>query len=313
VMMMAHSDIGFHSTGTIGTIGAAAAAARMLSLDVEATQHALGIAASRAAGLRVNVGTMTKPLHAGAAAMSGVQAARLAAIGWESHPQTLESPLGFCSAFLGLRGDREVDRAAEIGQRWSLLQPNGLAIKAYPSCGATHPAIDAALAVRAELDGAAIENVRVGVSAQAPRLLVYDRPRSGNEARFSAQYTVAAALLRGRVGLDDFTDAAVADPEVARLMERVDMVVDDRHLDSTQYPASVLVRTISGRLAERTVELARGKNANPLSEAELKAKFVGCAGAGSGELWHAIRHAEPDRPLAELMAATEDFVAAGGR
>lgn len=313
VMMMAHSDTGFHSTGTIGTIGAAAAAVRMLNLDIDATQRALGIAASRAAGLRVNVGTMTKPLHAGAAAMSGVQAARLAARGWESHPHTLESPLGFCSAFLGPEGDRNVDCAAAIGQRWSLLEPNGLAIKAYPSCGATHPAIDAAVAVRAALDGEAIEEVRVGVSAQAPRLLVYDRPRTGNEGRFSAQYTVAAALQRGRVGLDDFTDAAVADPEVATLMDRVDVVVDDRHRDGTQYPASVRVRTVSGRLVERTVELARGKNANPLSEAELEAKFVSCAGAGSGQLWQAIRHAELDRPLADLMAATERFGPAGGR
>jgi 2-methylcitrate dehydratase PrpD len=254
---------------------------------------------------------MTKPLHAGAAATGGVQAARLAALGWESHPQTLESPLGFCSAFLG--GDPEVDFATGIGQRWSLLEPHGLAIKAYPSCGATHPAIDAALAVRAELDGESIENVRVGVSSQASRLLVYDHPLTGSEGRFSAQYTVAVALLRGRVGLDDFTDAALADREVATLMERVDVVVDDRHRDGTQYPASVLVRTATGRVLERTVELARGKNANPLTEAELKAKFVTCAGAGSGQLWQAIRHAELDRPLTDLMAATGEFGEAGGR
>lgn len=306
-MMMSHAETGFHSTGTIGTIGAAAAAARMIGLDVDATHRALGIAASRAAGLRVNVGTMSKPLHAGAAAMGGVQAARLAARGWDAHPHALESPLGFCSAFLGLEGDREVDCAAEIGQRWSLLEPYGLAIKAYPSCGATHTAIDAALAVRRELDGEAIDHVRVGVSARAPELLVYDRPRTGNEGRFSAQYTVAVGLTRGRVGLEDFTDAAVTDPAIAALMRRIEMVVDDRHRDGTQYPASVQVRTAGGQVLERTVELARGKNANPLSEAELQAKFVDCAGAGGDTLWHAIRHAEPDRPLSELMALTGEY------
>lgn len=303
-MMMRHSDIGFHSTGTIGTIGSAAATARMLGLDIAATQRALGIAASRAAGLRVNVGTMTKPLHAGAAAMSGVQAARLAALGWEAHPQTLESPIGFYSAFLGGDGNQKVAHPADIGRRWSLLEPHGLAIKPYPSCGATHTAIDAALAVRADLDGDSIEEVRVGVSARAVGLLVYDRPRTGNEGRFSASYTVAAALHRGRVGLDDFTDGAVTDRAVTALMERVQVSIDDRHRHNTQYPASVLVRTVSGRVVEHTVELARGKNANPLDEAELRAKFIGCAGATSGRLWEAIRHAEPDRPLADLMAAT---------
>jgi 2-methylcitrate dehydratase PrpD len=169
------------------------------------------------------------------------------------------------------------------------------------------------LAVRADLDGETIAQVRVGVSARAVGLLVYDRPRTGNEGRFSAPYTVAVALHRGRVGLGDFDDAAVADPAVTALMERVGVYVDDRHRDKSQYPASISVRTVSGRVVERTVELARGKNANPLSEAELKAKFISCAGADSGRLWQAIRHAEPDRALADLMAATVEFGPAGGR
>lgn len=312
-MMMTHSDIGFHSTGTIGTIGAAAAAARMLGLDIGATQRALGVGASRAAGLRVNVGTMTKPLHAGAAAMSGVQAARLAALGWESHPQSLESPIGFFSAFLGGAADPELGLPAGVGRRWTLLEPHGLAIKPYPSCGATHPAIDAALAVRADLDGEKIAQVRIGVSERAVRLLVYERPRTGNEGRFSAPYTVAVALHRGQVGLDDFTDAAVVDTGVRALMERTVVYVDDRHRNESQYPASVMVCTVGGRVVERTIELARGKNANPLSEAELQAKFVSCAGARSGRLWHAIRYAEPDRALGDLMNATVEFGAAGGR
>lgn len=301
-MMPAHSEAGFHSTATIGTIGAAAAAARMAGLDVDATQRALGIAASRAAGLRVNVGTMTKPLHAGAAAMSGVQAARLAARGWDSHPETLESPIGFCSAFLGADGDRAVDVTAALGQRWSLLHPHGLAIKAYPSCGATHTAIDAALAARADLDGELIDRVRVGVSAKAPQLLIFDRPQTGSEGRFSGHYTVAAALERGRIGLEDFTDSAIRDPGVRSLMERVDVVVDSRHRDGTQYPSTVEVWTVSGRRVERTVELARGKNANPMTEAELCAKFESCAGADRAGLWQSVRHAPVDRKIADVVS-----------
>lgn len=310
-MMMAHSDAGFHSTGTIGTIGAAAAAARMLGLDVETTRYALGIAASRAAGLRANVGTMTKPLHAGAAAMSGVQAARLAARGWDAHPEALESPLGFGSAFV--RTDAEPDVANRVGRQWSLLEPYGLAIKAYPTCGATHPAIDAAIAVHRELAGESIERVEVGVSTQATRLLIYDIPRTGSEARFSAKYNVAVGLQRGAVGLGDFTDASVADPVIADLMARIHVAVDDRHRDGTEFPATVRVRTYTGRVLEQTVELARGKNANPLSEHELEAKFVDCAGPGSGELWKAIRHSEVDQPVAELIAATSAYGIAGQR
>lgn len=306
-MMMAHSETGFHSTGTIGTIGAAAAAARMVGLDIDATQRVLGIAVSRAAGLRVNVGTMTKPLHAGAAAMSAVQAVRLAQRGWDSHPESLESSIGFGSAFLGPDGNRALDFSAGLGEQWSLLAPHGLAIKPYPSCGATHAAIDAAVAVRGELGDVQIEYVRVGVSARAPQLLIYERPQTGSEGRFSGQYTVAAALRRGPLGLDDFTDDSVRDPEVRALMERIEVVVDDRHRDATQYPASVEVRTRAGRVVERTVELARGKNANPLTEEELRAKFEGCVGQGSGELWRSIRHAEPDRRISDFSATLADF------
>lgn len=301
-MMMEHSETGFHSTGTIGTIGAAAAAARMVGLDVDATQRVLGIAASRAAGLRVNVGTMTKPLHAGAAAMSAVQAVRLAQRGWDSHPQSLESSIGFGSAFLGPAGDRALDFSTGLGEQWSLLAPHGLAIKPYPSCGATHAAIDAAVAARSQLRDEQIEYVRVGVSARAPQLLIYDRPRTGSEGRFSGHYTVAAALRRGPLGLDDFTDEAVLDPEVCALMERIEVVVDDRHRDGTQYPASVEVRTRAGRVVEHTVELARGKNANPLTEEELRAKFEGCVGPGSGDLWLNLRYAEPDRRVRDISS-----------
>lgn len=305
VMMMEHSDRGFHSTGTIGTVGATAAAARVLGLDVDATQRALGIGASRAAGLRVNIGTMTKPLHAGAAAMAAVQSARLSALGWDAHSEALESPIGFCSAFLGPRSGREINFVAGLGQRWALLEPHGLAIKPYPSCGATHAAIEAALLVRSESGATSIDCVRVGVSARAPKLLAFDRPATGNEGRFSAHYTVAAALVRGKVTLEDFTDEAVADPVVTDLMARVEMVVDDRHRDGTQYPASVQVTMRDGRVVERTVELARGKNANPLSEDELCAKFAACAGPGGAQLWRELRYADADSPVGELVAATQ--------
>jgi 2-methylcitrate dehydratase PrpD len=303
-MNMTHYEIGFHSTGTIGTVGAAATAARTMGLDVPTTQHALAIAASRAAGLRANTGTMTKPLHAGAAAMAGVQAARLAARGWDAHPEALEGPNGFCSAFMGPKVNEPVDFSADLGAWWSLLDPSGLAIKQYPSCGASHPAIQAALHVHEQLRGEPLRRIRVGVSALAPRLLVYSRPTTGNEGRFSAEYTVAASLVRGRISLDDFTDTAVTDPAVTALMDRIDVVVDDRHRDGTEFPATVAVETDSGRWVEHTVALARGKGGNPMSEAELQDKFTGCAGPDTGWLWRAVRHADEATPVARLVELT---------
>ena len=302
-MNMAHYETGFHSTGTIGTIGAAAAA-RTMGLDAETTQRALGIAASRAAGIRANTGTMTKPLHAGAAAMSGIQAARLAVRGWDADPAALEADLGFCSVFMGRAAGTPVEFAAQLGQTWSLLDPVGLAIKPYPSCGASHPAVQAALTIHTELGDDEIRQVRVGVSALAPKLLVHSTPETGNEARFSAQYTVAAALVRGHLELSDFTSDAVTDPAVRALMRRMTVLVDERHRDGTEFPASVEVHTASGRRIERTVEIARGKNADPMSDAELEAKFIACAGPAKTALWADIRKAALDVPVAEIVAST---------
>lgn len=303
-MNMAHYETGFHSTGTIGTIGAAAAAARTMGLDSETTRRALGIATSRAAGIRANTGTMTKPLHAGAAAMSGIQAARLAVRGWDADLTALESDLGFCSVFMGRAAGTPVEFAAQLGKTWSLLDPVGLAIKPYPSCGASHPAVQAALAVHAELGDDEIEQVRVGVSDLAPKLLVHNMPATGNEARFSAQYTVAAALVRGHLDLSDFTPDAVTDPVVRAVMRRMAVVVDDRHRDRTEFPASVEVHTASGRRIERTIEIARGKNADPMSDAELEAKFITCAGSAKAALWAGIRRAALEVPVAEIVAST---------
>lgn len=308
VMMMAHSDAGFHSTGTIGTVGAAAAAARVLGLDAETTRNALAIAASRAAGLRINVGSMTKPLHAGAAASSAVQAARLAARGWDANPGTLDGPLGFCATFLGRLPSEDLDFTANLGRQWALTQPHGLAIKPFPCCGATHPAIDAAIALHGDLDGEDVERVRIGVSEKAVSLLRYERPTTPNQGRFSATYTVAAALRNGAIGIDDFSDAALADPGVRALVARCVVEVDDRHRGATQYPASVRVHTANGRTLERTVDLARGKNANPLTEAELKAKFAGCVGEGGAGLWEAIRHAAPEQSIGDLAMLLERVV-----
>ena len=132
---------GWHCTSSIGTVGAAAAAARVLGLDAQAVQHALGIAASSASGLKENLGTMVKPLHAGMAARNGLMAAHLAQRGFTSSPQALDGPQGYLAAMDSEHATLDI-AAADLGIRWEILD-TGVTVKLYPSCAATHPPLDA--------------------------------------------------------------------------------------------------------------------------------------------------------------------------
>src|ERR671918_147454 len=141
-----HYDLGWHATSTLGTLGAAAACAKLLRLDVEKTRIALGIAASTAAGLRQNFGTMTKPLHPGQAAMNGVTAAQLARLGWTADANILEAPYGFCQLYAGTNQYNLNYIVRRLGNPF-LLQATGVAIKQYPCCAFTHRALDGMLAL----------------------------------------------------------------------------------------------------------------------------------------------------------------------
>jgi 2-methylcitrate dehydratase PrpD len=276
---MPHYVAGWHATATLGTLGAAAAAARLLQLDVTATTNALGVAASLAGGLRENFGTDTKPLHAGLAAKNGVLAALLAREGFGAAADGLAGRYGFTSVLNG--GEtatvEELD-PLRFASPWEITEPYGLAIKQFPSCGATHPAIEAAIAAGSSLDPASVEHVRVGISELAPKILVYPRPRSGLEGKFSLEYCVATALLDRRVGLDHFDDATVARADVQALMPKIEAVVDDRVRDETEFATIVEVELADGSRVEERVDVAKGKVVRPLSRDELVAKFEDCAG-----------------------------------
>ena len=138
-----HYQRGWHCTSTIGTIGAAAAAARLLGLDAKAAGHALAIAASEASGLKENFGTMVKPLHAGLAARNGVLAAQLAAAGMTASAAAIDGPQGFLAAMDSAQPALD-EIAADLGSRWEILD-TGITVKLYPSCAGTHPALDALL------------------------------------------------------------------------------------------------------------------------------------------------------------------------
>ncbi|HJV59198.1 MAG TPA: MmgE/PrpD family protein, partial [Methylomirabilota bacterium] len=274
-----HYEHGWHATCTLGTLGAAAAAARLLGLDATQARHALAVAASQSSGLKENFGTMTKPFHAGHAARSGVLSALMAREGWTASEHAIEGPQGFLSV-LGA-GKRALEPLGTLGAPWKILT-TGVAVKPYPSCACTHSIIDGALELRRTegIRADDVEELTVGVCAGVPRILIHSRPRTGLEAKFSAEFSAAAALTEGRVGMATFQDDRAQDPAIRRLMERVHVVVDpdipgdlERHMWTR-----LTVRLRDGRRATIGPRPVPGHPANPLKLEALREKFRECAG-----------------------------------
>jgi len=280
VMNPRHYTQGWHATSTLGTLGAAATAARLLRLDAESTARALAIAASGAAGLKENFGTMTKPLHAGAAAKNGVVAALLARRGLTASARAIDGPQGLFVAMSAEQPDAR-EPLNDLGRRWEILE-TGITVKLYPSCAGTHPPLDAVLDLRGRhgLTADAVDRVDVDVDDVTPTILIYERPATGLEGKFSLHFCVAAALVFGRVGLDTFEPGPLRDPAVRRLMPRVAMRPDPElgrgHPALTQ--ARVILRLTDGREVHARADGARGYPDRPAGEEELARKFEDCAG-----------------------------------
>jgi 2-methylcitrate dehydratase PrpD len=279
VMNPKHYERGWHCTATIGTIGAAAAASRILGLDAGTTAHALAIAASEASGLKENFGTMVKPLHAGLAARNAVLAARLAERGLTASAHALDGPQGFLAAMDSAQ--RSLDQTiVDLGRRWETLE-TGITVKLYPSCAGTHPTLDALLDLRRaeRFEGADVESLEVGVDAITPTVLIYDQPASGLEAKFSMPFCAAAAAIDGHVGIETFAEGRWRDPAMRALMARVTMRVDPT-LDGGAPPltqARIRLRLRDGRVLTASANGARGYPERPASDEELAAKFLACA------------------------------------
>jgi 2-methylcitrate dehydratase PrpD len=269
---------GWHATSAIGTLGCAAAAASLLRLDAEQTRHALGLAASLASGLKENFGSMTKPFHAGHAARNGVFAALAAREGLTASDEALEGRQGYAAALVQAKLTPGAFEA--LGRRWELVH-SGIAVKPYPSCALTHSAIDALLELRAghRLSPADVAEVEVGVHHVVPDVLRHASPTSGLERKFSMQYCAAAALGAGRVDLGSFADGPVSDAGTRELMDRVRMVVDPRLPDGLEKQAwsRVTVRMRDGRTLALPPRGASGHPDQPLTDAQLRDKFLGCA------------------------------------
>jgi len=217
-------DLGWHPTAPLGTLASAAAASRLLGLSREQAAMAISLAASHAAGLRENFGTMTKPFHAGNASRSGVTAAMLVKRGYTASTTGLEGRYGFMHAFSGGEGENVNAPAEILGKKFFLEQP-GVQIKKYPCCGSTHTPLDAFFLLRKErrIDHRDVEALEVLVDFDPPRSLIHSDPHTALEGKFSLQYCLAAALVDDKVGLAQFEDPMVMRPEVRALMPKVTM------------------------------------------------------------------------------------------
>ena len=295
-----HYEHGFHSTATVGTIGAGAGAAKSRGLDVERCARALGIAASSAAGLRENFGTMTKPLHAGRAAEAGIAAADLAALGWTATDRILEAPRGFYRAAAGSFDPNAI--SGKLGRPWTFASP-GISIKPHPSGSLTHPGMTelARLIKEHGIKAQDVERVDVGVNRNIPTALIHHRPKDHLEAKFSMEFCFASLLLYGRAGLREFTDEVVVRPEVKAMIERIHMDVHPEAEKAGYHKMTTIIgirlrggRTISGR-----ADFGKGSPQIPMSYDEVADKFLDCAGFAK---WPAGK----SKAIVEMVRKLED-------
>ncbi len=276
-----HYKKGFHSSGTVGTFGAAAAAAKLTGLDAEKVAHTLAIAASMAAGIRVNFGTMTKPLHVGRAAQNGVVAAELAARGFTGGKGALDPPWGFLQVF-GHGDDFDMDRiVGKLGNPHTIVWP-GVSIKPYP-CGVLgHPTMDAMrrLVIAHDVQPEDIKAIRVRAGSNILNPLRYAIANNELEAKFCPAFMVSAIALRRKAGIQEFNDVFVQSAPVQQMMRKVERVLDS-DIEAKGWEkirSTVEVDLTDGRsLVEHGDVRYRGGPVLPFTRDELFEKFSVCA------------------------------------
>ncbi|GAB3469633.1 MmgE/PrpD family protein [Polaromonas eurypsychrophila] len=270
-----HYDRGWHITGSTGTLGAAAACARLLKLDMQKTAMALGIAASQPVGMREQFGTMTKPFHPGGAARAGLMSALLASQGYTASPKALEAPRGMMQTVSTKNDWREI--TDELGQRFEI------SFNSYKpfACGIViHPSIDACAQLRAQgVTPEQIASIELKVHSLVLELTGKKEPQDGLQAKFSVYHGCAAGLTFGRAAEDEFSDEIVNRADMVALRRKVVATVDDSIDEASADVTAVLT---DGRRVHVFVEHAIGSLQNPMTDAMLEAKFSGMSNAVIG-------------------------------
>jgi 2-methylcitrate dehydratase PrpD len=282
-----HYARGWHTTSTVGRLAVVAALVRLTGASVAVARNAFGIAASLVAGSRPNFGSMTKPLHAGTAARDGVMACRLAEAGFTANTSELEAPGGFLERY----GDPELSPVGSVAdtlrerlEYWTEAWVGDWGLKRYPSCYATHRGIDAVLRLRERSAGRTPARITATLHPHGTRPLRDSAPTTPTQAKFSLEYTLAAACLRGEVTLGAFTDEGFDDPAVRALADSVSVresaVPPAGPADFSAGYTVVEIAFDDGTTLSERVDVTHGLSADPLTDGELRAKFDDCCAAG---------------------------------
>jgi 2-methylcitrate dehydratase PrpD len=264
----------WHTTGTVGVFGAAAAGCSLLGLNADKTEHALANAATMAAGLQqaFRSDAMSKPLHAARAAETGVLVAQAAACGVTGAGGMLDGPRGFGNAM-----SRDADwnlAVSDLGQHFNITR---MTQKNHGCCGHSFAALDAIINLREShgLVPEEVSRIRIGTYAKALEVTGNARARSGYEAKFSLPYCASVALIDGRVRLDAFDHRHLEDPEIRKMIKRVELSVDPQSDKGfpKQRAAVVEIHTTDGRVLSSRAPTRKGDPDSPLSDAELVDKY----------------------------------------
>jgi 2-methylcitrate dehydratase PrpD len=276
-----HYQNGFHSSGTFGTFGAMISAAKLLGLNAETLGHALAIASSMSSGIRLNFGTMTKPLHVGRAAQNGVIAAELAAAGHTGGNDALDSPWGFFRVFTLGAGFEANQIVGALGNPPSIVSP-GVSLKPYPCGSLGHPSMDAMLklVLTHDVKPEQVKAIRFRAGSNILNPLRYQIARTELEAKFCPAFMMSSLVLRRKAGIHEFTDEFVESAPVQEMMRKVttirDQVIEARGFDKMR--STIEVDLADGRtLVQDADERYRGGPDKPFTREELHDKFTDCA------------------------------------
>lgn len=313
-----HYDKGWHPTATLGIFGTVAAVAFALRLGPEMTATAMAIAASMASGIKANFGTMTKPLHIGHSARSGLMAVFLSERGFEANPGAMEHHQGFLNVF-NEPGRYDPTPLTDAWESPLDIELPSLGLKQFPCCGSTHQAIFAmiGLARDADIDPNDVRKIEIGTHPRGLRHTDTPSPRSALQAKFSVQYVVARALLDRSVRLKDFKEGAYAQPEIRRLLDITTAAPlnDNGRGLAGVWDAEVAITLADGRRLAGQVEGMVGRSGdNAMTIDELREKFMDCAtlavtGDRAARVFDALTDLENQTDMAKVIA----LLAGGGK
>lgn len=297
---------GHHSSGTVATFGAAAAAAWLMGLDATKLRHALGIAAAMAAGIRCSFGTMSKPWHVGRACENGVLAARMAERGFTGDPDALDGRWGFAEVLAGGFSPEKLGQG--FGNTWSIIDP-GVSIKPYPSGILTHQAMDMVLNVVRENDVAPenVEKIDFFAGDNILNPIRYPIAANALQAKFSMAALISMLVMFREAGLPQFRDEVVTAPEFQAMQRRVTTAVDP-NINAMGFDlirSRVTITLKDGRRLEGEADTRyRGGPQLPMTDAEVEQKFRACAHAApaiQNGIIEAVRALPDEGALAALL------------